>query len=344
MTTIKSLQIGDLHIYQTTLGLCREVVDKILLLAKKEEYDFIVILGDILHTNDTVKLGSFDLAYYLINELRVHTPVYVIIGNHDLASPDNYLTTEHFFNPLKEYENVVVVDKVVIEYFQGQEFIFCPYTPPDKFIETLDNADDQTAGGWKDCVCVFSHQDIRGGGYDREGVTSTSGVVWKEDYPFYIGGHHHRCHKPKDNIYLPGSCIATSHSDNYPKSVSSVTFHIDEDNVKLWKIKAIPLGIKEKKTVYIDVNNLNNSDVNTLSENFDLRVCYQGKREELKEFERTECYNNLKSKGVKLCPTEKKIKTNGFESGLTFQEIFTKVIEKKSQCVRDAYKILNDDE
>lgn len=355
--SVRTLQIGDLHICPKNLSTCEKIIEKVKEVAMTYEFDFIVVLGDILDNHNIVENESFNMAYDLIDALRKEAPVYVIIGNHDISNPNAYLTNKHFFTPLEEFENVTVVDRVKVENYQGLEMIFCPYVPAEKFISILDEANDLTEEGWKHSSCVFSHVDIRGASYEKDGVTSNDGVVWKDSYPFYIGGHHHRPHQPRSNIYLPGSCIATSSNDESRKSISIVTFYSESDESSMtevlrWKYKQIPLGVKTKKTFHIpDIKNINFSEIERLSEVYDLKVCYQGHPSDTKEFERSEIYEHIK----KICsdltlikprktllekPIIPKNSGSSSSSNRTFMDIFEEVVNTKSEHAKEAFGIL----
>jgi isoleucyl-tRNA synthetase len=88
---------------------------------------------------DVVDLYSADaLRYYLlasplmkaeemIRLLSEIAPTFLIIGNHDRPNNSVFLTNEHTFNSMKQWENTYVVDKVTDITLKDKRFIFVSY-------------------------------------------------------------------------------------------------------------------------------------------------------------------------------------------------------------------------
>ena len=93
---VKVFVIGDLHFRKNFLTEGREFSIRCTNAIKKYAPDFIVILGDTLHTNDKTTQKPFGMAYYFIEAVSEIAPVYLLIGNHDYSSPKQFLTDAKF--------------------------------------------------------------------------------------------------------------------------------------------------------------------------------------------------------------------------------------------------------
>src|SRR3989338_11508259 len=131
------LLIGDTHFKASTLSNSKEFCENILSIATTTSPDFIVLLGDILDSHEIIRTTAYNVACNFIESLSKISPVFVLIGNHDYTSNSQFLTENHCFNPLKKWRNVTIVDSPILRTCKSQSFIFCPYTPPGRFIEAL---------------------------------------------------------------------------------------------------------------------------------------------------------------------------------------------------------------
>ena len=123
----KVLVIGDTHFRYKYIDVGNSLIKICTKLAYKKNPDFIVLLGDILHTHSDLKQSEFDMATRMIESLSKDFPLYVIMGNHDYINPAQFLSDKHFFNPFKKWDNVTIVDHVIHENINGHDFLFCPF-------------------------------------------------------------------------------------------------------------------------------------------------------------------------------------------------------------------------
>ena len=109
----KVLELGDLHFHTNNIKETNEFINKVLKFMSNNTFDFIVILGDILHEHEKLHTIPLNNACYLINSLRKFSQLYILVGNHDMINHQQFLTTNHWMNTLKEWNNVIIVDNVI---------------------------------------------------------------------------------------------------------------------------------------------------------------------------------------------------------------------------------------
>ena len=239
---LRVLAIGDTHFRASHLEQGEDLVSNLLRIARKERPDLIVLLGDTLHDFDVVSNLPFQQACRLILGLGDIAETYVIIGNHDLINSSQYLTSNHFFGYLN-YDRVHVIDYPALISIKRIPFVFCPFTPPGRFVETLDD----TLGRkfWTKAKCIFTHQDLT---HSRESIPGRVQDWWDPlEYPSVISGHIHTPYSSK-NIHYPGSAIQVNFGEAPNKRVWLVTF---ERNVPGMRIRKIPTGVKGKSELVL---------------------------------------------------------------------------------------------
>jgi predicted phosphodiesterase len=133
----KFLCVGDIHFKKDNSIESEEFIYYLLDHIKKNEYDFIVLLGDILDTFENTYYQTYNRVYKLFNKLNKICKTFVLIGNHDRPNNDIFLTNEHFFNPFKKYDNIIIVDKPLLFSHGENNYIFMPYVSPGRFNEAL---------------------------------------------------------------------------------------------------------------------------------------------------------------------------------------------------------------
>lgn len=289
--TLNILFIGDPHFQIDNLLDVDLFICKIIDLCKERKLDFIVVAGDLLHTHERLHTVVFNKACDFIEQLSNIGLVYVLVGNHDLTSNSEFLTTNHWMNPLKRWKNVVIVDKVININTKHCNFTFVPYVYPGRFEEALHTlSDDQI---WKKSDCIFAHQEFKG--CKMGSIISCIGDEWDSKYPFVVSGHIHNKQQPQSNIYYPGTPMQHSFGEIGDKTVSILKF----DKNKKMTIEDICLQLPTKQIKYINVEDL--STFNKDSESKDkLRLTVKGSYEEFKAMKKTTVYKKLISDGIKI--------------------------------------------
>lgn len=232
------LAIGDPHFRVDNIAEIDMLTDRLQKLIVDVNPDFVVCLGDLLHTHERIHTIALNKAYDFIKSIT--KPLYILVGNHDYIQNQQFLTTNHWMNGLKEWPNVTVVDKVICKMSYGQKFVFCPYVPNGRFIEALGTLDVP----WEDATCIFAHQEFFG--CKMGAIISVDGDKWGADFPFVLSGHIHSNQWPQPNIYYCGSALQHAFGESEKSIIPVVSFENKENR----NVKEFDLGIPKKKIIY----------------------------------------------------------------------------------------------
>lgn len=286
MASTRILCIGDPHFRVENITEIEEFIQKLIPLIKAKTPDFIVVLGDLLHTHERLHTIALNKAYEFINELRQLAKTFVLVGNHDYIQNQQFLTENHWMNGMKEWENVIIVDKVV--YYNG--FVFSPYVPPGMFEEALRTL---THYDWKSASCIFAHQEFFG--CKMGAIISVDGDKWSEDFPFVVSGHIHSKQQPQSNIYYTGSAMQHAFGECEENIIAVIDFFKDGTH----KVDEIDLELKRKRIVYMDMDRIEEFKVRE-GEKDDIKISLTGNYDEFKAFKKGEVYKSLIEEGVKV--------------------------------------------
>ena len=283
---ISVLTIGDPHFKIDNLDDIAVYISRIESLIKNAKPNFTVILGDLLHCHERLHTTVLNKAYQFINRIRKHSPIYVLIGNHDYINNSQFLSDNHWMNAMKEWENVFIVDKGMVSNTPFGKFIFCPYVFPGKFSEALDIID----ADWKEARAIFCHQEFYG--CKMGSIVSVEGDKWEVQLPFIISGHVHDKQRIQDNIFYTGSSIQHAFGESHDKTISLCHFN---NNII---IESIDLQLPRKKIIYMDMDKIMTF---TPQRNTDqLRITLSGSYEEFKLFRKSKKYKELIQKNIKI--------------------------------------------
>jgi len=335
---LKVIVIGDQHFKVDNI----EEVD--LFITKVEEIilninpDFVVLLGDLLDTHERIHSVPLNRAYKFINTVRNICKTFVIVGNHDMEHNGVYLETKHWLNALKEWDNVIVVDKVIYEIIDDKKFIFTPYVYVGRFEEALNTLDVE----WKDAKCIFAHQEFYG--CKMGAFNSIDGDKWELNFPNVISGHIHLNQNPQKNIYYPGSSLSVA----FGESTKNIVAKLEFDNNQDYELEEIELELPKKKIIYINSEDADNIDIPKTEDKIKLSI--SGEYEEFKTFKKTKKYKELTSKGIKVVfkPKKKEIKTKKENIQKTiesnpndFNIILKEIIDReKNSYLFEAYELV----
>jgi hypothetical protein len=220
--SLKILCIGDPH-FKADNQLETDLLESQLHARIVEiQPEIVVVLGDILHTNEKLNLHIQKRAINFLRMLKTVSPyLYILIGNHDRPNNNVFLTDDHPFTSLKEWgERVRVVDTPLVAEHYGATLAFVPYVPPGRFEEAL------KIGGleppYSNITCIFAHQEFKG--CKMSAITSTEGDEYPLHYPMCISGHIHDFDQLQSNLIYTGTPIQHTCSDRGDKTVSLCTF------------------------------------------------------------------------------------------------------------------------
>jgi DNA repair exonuclease SbcCD nuclease subunit len=347
MTKLKILCIGDPHIKIDNLAEFKEFEIKLIELIEKENPNFIVCLGDILHTHERLHTIPLNKAYSFIDNIRKFCPLYLIVGNHDYIHNQEFLSENHWMNSLKEWKNVFVIDKVKELKIDKRNFVFVPYVFPGKFGEALSTINNNI---WKKSDIIFAHQEIKG--CKMGPIQSTEGDEWNLEYPQIISGHIHSNQKPQKNVYYPGSALQNA----FGESEKNIIPIIEYEEKGEFFLREIDLLLPRKKIISCDIKNIDQIKINENTKD-KLRITLKGDYDDFKSLKKTSKYKELVEKGIKIVfrnnvektPIENKEHNKHEEKNIvekSFSEILRELIlkeeNKKLYCLYE--KIINNNE
>jgi len=131
---VSFLAVGDVHIKLDNLLEIDHLTDTLVSLIQHHRPDYLVLLGDILHTHERIHTNCLNQAAKLFRKCSEIIPTYVLVGNHDYISNSQFLTDEHWMNPFKEWPGLFIVDRVT----RVDSAVLCPYVPDGRLIEALE--------------------------------------------------------------------------------------------------------------------------------------------------------------------------------------------------------------
>jgi len=102
------LFIGDPHFQINNISELDLFIEKIYNVVIEKNPSVIVIAGDLLHTHERLHTNVLNKAHDFVNKLRAHKKTYILVGNHDYTSNNQFLTQNHWMNAMKEWKNVVI--------------------------------------------------------------------------------------------------------------------------------------------------------------------------------------------------------------------------------------------
>ncbi len=332
--------IGDPHFQVTNIPEVNEFIDIIEKRIIEKNPDFIVVLGDVLHTHERIHSIPLNKAYEFFDKLRKITKTYILVGNHDMQSNQNFLEPNHWMNGLKEWDNIVIVDTVIYEHILGHDFVFCPYVPVGRFEEALNTC---RSFDWKQSKCIFAHQEFYG--CKMGAITSVLGDQWNENYPNVISGHIHSKQTLK-NIYYCGSSMQIAFGESSENIIPYVTFNFSTN----YDLEELNLHLPRKKIVYVDIDDIDKFTNKNNNKNDKIKLTVSGSYEEFKVLKKTQKYKELIQEGVKIAfkPTivEKEYDTYGnnnnkLGSNTDFLTILHSLVEeKKDDDIHKMYALI----
>jgi len=290
---VKVLCIGDPHIQVSNIPEVDLFIDRLIKLAIEKSPELIIILGDVLHTHERLHSIALNKAYELINKMRLITKTYVLVGNHDMYNNQQFLNENHWLSGMKDWDNTVIVDKVVYEIINGEKLVFIPYVPPGRFTEALCTLECD----WKDSSCIFAHQEFAG--CKMGAIVSIEGDKWPIDYPHVVSGHIHSRQIPQKNIYYTGSALQHAFGESEKNIIACLVISCDN-----YVREEINLKLPRKKIVYMDVEDIDKYEVPTTDDK--IKVTLNGNYDQFKALKKTNKYKNLLEKGVKVIFKPKK--------------------------------------
>lgn len=317
MSIINALIIGDLHIGSANFELTKLALEKTVEYAQKlkEEYKFIVLMGDIMHKHNNLTIICQEIAYDFLTKLsEIGKKIFLIIGNHDRVNNRDICTNKHPFIGWK-INNLIIVNTPQTVTTGGTNLLFMPYLPPGTFIDIINKyIHSATKKGLikninklEDYSLIFAHQEFKGCTYGP--VESMNGDMWEENYPMIISGHIHNKGFLKDNIFYTGSLYPTTISESYDKGVILGTFDITSKKFTYTYNKVID---DSQRIFHIKANNIHEINEMLNLDRKNVKYIIKGTRDEVASLK-----DKIRGKKLKIaydiCPDKIEIKSRNFD-------------------------------
>ena len=328
------LAIGDPHFMVTNIPEVELFIERMVKLALEKKPDLIIILGDVLHTHERLHTTPLNKAYEFINKMRQISKTYVLVGNHDATSNQIFLNDNHWMNGMKEWENTIIVDKVLTETIDGDKFVFVPYVPPGRFEEALNTIKD-----WDEARCIFAHQEFFG--CKMGAIVSVEGDKWDLKNPEVISGHIHSGQMPQKNIYYTGSSMQHAFGESKKNIIAHLTYNKDDDG---YEKDEINLKLPRKKIIYLGVEELDDYELPETEDK--LKLTLSGNYDEFKALKKTKKYKKLvNDDGVKVVFKAKKIENDKITEKIVEETGFKKILNEiinneKNNYLYETYELV----
>lgn len=292
---MRLLAVGDVHIQPDNLSSVEEMKHKLIALIKENDHDLIILLGDILHTHETIHSDALNASHDFIHEVSITSnkngkipKCCVLIGNHDLINNQQFLTDRHAFNALKLWENVVIVDRRTDITIDGFKLIMLPYVPPGRFLEALGK------DKWKDATAIFAHQEFYG--CKMGSIKSEIGDKWKNKWPLIISGHIHD-QQILNNVIYVGTPMQHGFGDSRKKTIGDFTFVKNKE----YEYNKIDLGLPRKVTIALKlpIENLHKVEKKVCERNT-IKVVINGTSQQFTAYKKSELYKELQKLANKV--------------------------------------------
>lgn len=332
---ISCLFIGDPHFKVDNIPEVDIFLEKLEKLIQERKPDFICVAGDILHTHERLHTIPLNKAYEFIQMLRKYAKTYVLVGNHDYCNNSQFLSVSHWMNGMKEWEDVVIVDKVESFEENDKTFVFVPYVPPGRFIEALNS----TETDWTTATCIFAHQEFYG--CKMGAIVSVEGDKWSEDFPLVVSGHIHSKQRPQENVYYSGSAMQHAFGESEKNILAFIRYGDEFEGG--YDLEEVDLCLPRKRMIYADVSKMEELTIKPSQDK--IKVVVSGVYEEFKAFKKTKKYKETIKKGIRVVfkPKRADIKKEEIEAvnNADFSQILHGLIQKeKNKHLEDAYEFI----
>ncbi len=156
---MKFLVVGDPHVQLESLAECERLLDLVEEAAVANEVDRIVLMGDLFHTFEVIRVEVID--FWRRRLLRLGCPVWILRGNHD--GPHDVKPGVHALRALEG--RPVIIDEPRVE---RNDILWLPFT---RSSEEFTRWCKEYSG----TVTVYCHQDFNGAAYEN-GIYVKNGV------------------------------------------------------------------------------------------------------------------------------------------------------------------------
>lgn len=339
---MKGLVIGDQHFKVDNIDQVDIFIQKLKEYLDENTFDFIVSGGDLLDTHERLHTLALNKADEYLKLLSSHSKTFVLVGNHDMINPSQFLTTNHWLNVYKGWtDDLIIVDKITHFSKNEKNIVFCPYVPDGRFIEALETLESID---FRKADIIFGHQTMDG--VKMGAITAENVEKWDDSYTNLVAFHVHDMQIIQDNLFYTGSCMQHSFGESGSKYIYEITtdekYNDDDDiimtnNVSLMKII---LSLPKKKIIHCTTDELENmkkiSDIipdKYNNENYQIKLVVKGSISSFKVVKKRNDVKNLLNKFKVLFKSdipsikEENIQQNTIEeTGNDFHTEFTNML------------------
>jgi len=236
------LCIGDQHFTKHNKNLTDLLLIRAVEQIEERRPDFVVLLGDIGDQHNIAEIECYDRIISFLSSLddackRINASLFLLIGNHDRKNNRDFMTDTHFFNSVKKWNSIVVVDSTTERTINNKKFCFIPYVPDGKLNTALGTLDPLSYSA------IFCHQTLS--------LYSSVGDKIPKEWKCVISGHIHD-YMHEGNVWYVGTPYPVTFAEETEKSISFFTF-TDEGEAEEERIF---LKIGRKITHTIDFKDL----------------------------------------------------------------------------------------
>lgn len=339
--SIKVFCIGDLHFKADNEIETTALLSQLKVKIAEEQPDIVVVLGDTLHSHEKINLHILKRAGQFLIEIKSISPMlYILIGNHDRANNNVYMTDDHPFITLKEWgPTVKVVDTTCVAEHNGFKFIFVPYVPTGRFKEAIATIDQHSP--YEGITCIFAHQEFMGA--KMNAITSNEGDKYDLKCPLCISGHIHDYDQLQPNLIYTGTPIQHTYSDQGNKTVSLITFSRESNDSDtsptIFEHKRIGFDIQKKLMFKMSPEELLRFEV---PDNSRVKIKVMGEATVINEVMKTAHVLHLLRCGIKIeeCPVSKVIQASlptQFKTKIPFQIRLSDIIRSEQSNIQHTF-------
>jgi DNA repair exonuclease SbcCD nuclease subunit len=251
-----------------------------------------------------------------------------------------FLSTEHWMNSMKEWSGVKIVDTVHHRHIKGYHLVFCPYVYPGRFQEALNS--DLT--DWKGADCIFAHQEFYG--CKMGAIVSVEGDQWDSKFPKVVSGHIHSKQNIGENVYYCGSSMQHAFGESEKNVIPVLRFN---SGISGYELEEVDLALPRKRIVYTDVQNIDDVKIPEVlpdGTGDKVKITISGVYDEFKAFKKTKKYRELVKTGTKVVFKPKKVTKEEKEKEPEVNETdFTKILNalvmnEKNSFLYQAYELV----
>ena len=308
------LAIGDTHARTKHLSDYSTLTKAILEQVDLIKPDMVVFLGDDLHNHSTAHSSQLNAVLHLLKQVAKRCKVVKLIGNHEVVSPNLYLSDNHHFKEIS-IPNLTIVDKPTV--IDGLGFV--PYICHGRFKEAI-----STIGNVQ---YLFAHQEFHGC------VMNNTASTVEDEAPegmVVISGHIHDPHEFK-NVYYAGVPAPTTFAETSNPTIIHITNVITrvplQGVVKYLTQKTTPLEFKD--CIKGITKLLKNGSIDKF------RVIVTGELSEIKTLRNSSTYKDAQELGIFLVTDAvvEDIQIRECRRRKTFSEIINEMLDENEMSI-----------